>query len=266
MTGRDVAEGLRTLGVRPGDILLVHSSVKALGWIPGGPLAVVQALRDAVGEAGTLVVPTQTASNSDPAGWAHPPVPPSLVAVIRADPGLRPRADPEPAHGTPSPRWSGPGRAPDAARTRRPRSRPSARWRRRSSPSTTSTPMRRASPLATLERLEARILLLGATFGSCTAFHLAEYRVPGAAARTTHGAAVLTPTADGTGRPSRTWISTRTTSTGSASTWCSTGVVSDRSGRRGRVPPRRPRCCGRDRSALDRREPRVGDHGPDPRS
>ncbi|MGH8892369.1 MAG: AAC(3) family N-acetyltransferase [Actinomycetes bacterium] len=35
------------------------------------------------------------------------------------------------------------------------------------------------------------MLLLGATFGSCTAFHLAEYRVPGSPV-TTHGAAALT--------------------------------------------------------------------------
>lgn len=35
------------------------------------------------------------------------------------------------------------------------------------------------SPLATLERLRARVLLYGAGFDSCTALHLAEYRVPG---------------------------------------------------------------------------------------
>jgi aminoglycoside 3-N-acetyltransferase len=55
------------------------------------------------------------------------------------------------------------------------------------------------SPLAALERLGARVLVLGADFGSCTAFHLAEYRVPGAAPRKTDGAAVRTP--DG----GRTW-------------------------------------------------------------
>ncbi|MGW4106818.1 AAC(3) family N-acetyltransferase, partial [Streptomyces sp. NPDC004976] len=34
------------------------------------------------------------------------------------------------------------------------------------------------SPLATLERLAARVLLLGAGYDACTGFHLAEYRVP----------------------------------------------------------------------------------------
>ena len=45
-------------------------------------------------------------------------------------------------------------------------------------------------------------MLLGAGFGSCTSFHLAEYRVPGAAARTALAGAVRTP--DG-GREWATW-------------------------------------------------------------
>jgi aminoglycoside 3-N-acetyltransferase len=189
-----LAQGLRALGVHTGDLLLVHTSVKALGWIPGGPLAVVQALRDAVGDTGTLVVPTQTATNSEPSEWAHPPVPEAWWPVIReSTPGFDPRL-------TPSDHM---GRVPEVVRT----------WpgaRRSSHPQTSFAALGplaaevvavhdldsqcgERSPLATLERLGARILLLGATFGSCTAFHLAEYRVPGAAARTTHGAAVLTP-------------------------------------------------------------------------
>ncbi len=34
------------------------------------------------------------------------------------------------------------------------------------------------SPLARLEALHARVLLLGAGYDACTSFHLAEYRVP----------------------------------------------------------------------------------------
>jgi aminoglycoside 3-N-acetyltransferase len=192
-TRADLAAGLVSLGVRPGDVLLVHSSLRALGWVPGGSLAVVQALLDAVGEDGTLVVPTQTAENSDPAGWSRPPVPREWWPVIREQ---TPGFDPE---RTPS---SGMGVIPEQVRT----------WpgaRRSAHPQTSFAALgRRAdevvavhdldsqcgerSPLATLERLGARILLLGAGFGSCTAFHLAEYRVPGAAGTTTHAAAVLT--------------------------------------------------------------------------
>ncbi|MBW8821656.1 MAG: AAC(3) family N-acetyltransferase, partial [Streptomyces sp.] len=67
---RDTLAGqLRELGVRSGEILLVHSSLSALGWVCGGPVAVVQGLLDALGPDGTLVVPTQTGDLSDPAVW-----------------------------------------------------------------------------------------------------------------------------------------------------------------------------------------------------
>jgi aminoglycoside 3-N-acetyltransferase len=200
-TRAELAEDLRALGVRVGDLLLVHSSVKALGWIPGGPVAVAQALRDAVGDTGTLVVPTQTATNTDPAGWGHPPVPQSWWPVIRDHtPGFDPALTP----------GEHMGRVTEVVRT----------WPgalRSSHPQTSFAALGllaaevvavhdldsqcgERSPLAPLERLGARILILGATFGDCTAFHLAEYRVPGAAAMTTHGAAVLT--ADG----GRAWV------------------------------------------------------------
>ena len=191
-TRRELTQALSRLGVQGGDTLLVHSSLKALGWVPGGALAVVQALLDAVGDTGTLVVPTQTGENSDPAGWSRPPVPPDWWPVIRAE---TPGFDPE---RTPS---QGMGAVPEQVRT----------WpgaRRSSHPQTSFAALGalsagvvavhdldsqcgERSPLATLERLGAKVLLMGAGFGSCTAFHLAEYRVEGSP-RSTHGAAVLT--------------------------------------------------------------------------
>ena len=82
---RDTLAGqLRELGVRRGEILLVHSSLKALGWVCGGPVAVVQALLDTLGPDGTLVVPTQTGDLSDPAVWSNPPVPEDWWETIRA--------------------------------------------------------------------------------------------------------------------------------------------------------------------------------------
>jgi aminoglycoside 3-N-acetyltransferase len=57
---QDIAEGLRTLGVRAGDVLLVHSSLSRFGHVEGGADAVIDALIEAVGPEGTVAVPTHT--------------------------------------------------------------------------------------------------------------------------------------------------------------------------------------------------------------
>lgn len=192
-TRRDLARSLTTLGVAPGDTLLVHSSLKAIGWVPGAALAVVQALLDAVGEAGTLVVPTQTGENSDPAGWSRPPVPQSWWPVIREEsPGFDPERSASLRMGAIAEQvrtW------PGARRSAHPQTSFAALGARAEQIVEThdlDSQCGERSPLAALERLGAKVLLLGAGFGSCTSFHLAEYRIVGSPV-TTHGAAVLTP-------------------------------------------------------------------------
>ena len=80
ITRQKIAEDLRALGVEPGMTLLVHSSLSALGWVPGGPVTVVQALMDVLTPTGTLVMPAHTGDYSDPSEWQHPPVPEDVVA------------------------------------------------------------------------------------------------------------------------------------------------------------------------------------------
>ncbi len=53
----DLAAALRSLGVRPGGDLLVHSSLRSLGRVPGGAETVVRGLLAALGDAGTLLLP-----------------------------------------------------------------------------------------------------------------------------------------------------------------------------------------------------------------
>lgn len=54
----EMTTDLRALGIEPGDSIFLHSSLKSLGYVPGGATTVLQALLDAIGPSGTLVVPT----------------------------------------------------------------------------------------------------------------------------------------------------------------------------------------------------------------
>jgi aminoglycoside 3-N-acetyltransferase len=50
----------RALGLEPGDNVLVHSSLKRIGYVEKGPKTVLEALFEAVSPGGTIVLPTYT--------------------------------------------------------------------------------------------------------------------------------------------------------------------------------------------------------------
>lgn len=58
VTRAKLVADLRGLGLVPGDIVFVHSSLKSLGYVEGGPRAVWEALLEVVSPAGTVIVPT----------------------------------------------------------------------------------------------------------------------------------------------------------------------------------------------------------------
>ncbi|MGY4706585.1 aminoglycoside 3-N-acetyltransferase [Candidatus Bipolaricaulota sp. J31] len=56
ITRSELVEDLRKLGLRPGQVVMLHASVRAIGWVVGGPDVVIQAILDVVGPEGTLMM------------------------------------------------------------------------------------------------------------------------------------------------------------------------------------------------------------------
>ncbi|MEV0156797.1 AAC(3) family N-acetyltransferase [Micromonospora sp. NPDC050686] len=199
-TRASLAAQLRALGVRPGGTVLVHAALRGLGFLCGGPEAVLLALRDVLGPDGTVVVPTHTPENSDPAGWSNPPVPADWWPVIRAEmPGFDPAVTPSRFMGTLAElvRTSPGARRSDHPHVSFAALGPAAE--RIVAGHTLAGMLGEGSPLARLHELDADVLLLGVDHGHSTSLHLAEYRQP-APPRQRCGAAVRT--ADG----GRDWV------------------------------------------------------------
>lgn len=58
LTKAQIKETLFSQGLRPGDHLLVHSSLRSVGPIEGGAEALIEALLEVTGQEGTLAMPT----------------------------------------------------------------------------------------------------------------------------------------------------------------------------------------------------------------
>ncbi|MEV0458458.1 aminoglycoside N(3)-acetyltransferase [Catellatospora methionotrophica] len=178
-TTATLAADLTRLGLVRGDVVLLHSSMKNVGFVAGGTQAVVQAFLDVLGPEGTLVVPTHTPDNTDPAVWQHPPVPESWWPVIREQaPGFDPARTPS--------RWMGVLAEtvrtwPGAKRSGHPQV-SFAAFGAHAADIVADHPRDDAlgerSPLGAVYRLDGKVLLLGCGHDSNTSLHLAECRQP----------------------------------------------------------------------------------------
>lgn len=93
VTREKLKEDLRTLGVSQGMVVLVHSSLSAIGWVCGGPVTVIQALMEVVTEDGTLVMPTHSGDYSDPAMGQSAGAPGMARNDPKHDAGFRSQSD-----------------------------------------------------------------------------------------------------------------------------------------------------------------------------
>ncbi|MDX2650507.1 AAC(3) family N-acetyltransferase [Streptomyces sp. PA03-1a] len=175
-----LAGSLTALGLEAGGVVLVHASLRGAGGTRAGTM--LDALLRVLGPRGTLVTPSFTPENSDSSSAHRARVagldPREAAAVRGAMPPFDPASTPAPGMGVlsetlrtvegavrsahPQTSFVAYGPAGDAITAEH----------------GADCHLGERSPLAALYRARARVLLLGVGFDVCSAFHLAEYRVP----------------------------------------------------------------------------------------
>lgn len=66
---QDLIQDFKKIGIENGMNLMVHSSLSKIGWVIGGPQTVVNAIIEAVGDNGTIVMPAATPHCLHPNSW-----------------------------------------------------------------------------------------------------------------------------------------------------------------------------------------------------
>ena len=56
----DIADAFRNIGLQRGDSAMVHTSLGKMGYVCGGAQVVIEALIEAVGDEGTIMMPAQS--------------------------------------------------------------------------------------------------------------------------------------------------------------------------------------------------------------
>lgn len=183
-TRESLAAELVTLGLHPGDLVMVHASLRSLGPVKGGAAAVVAAILDALGPAGTLSAYVDYEpfhEDDDP----EPPVFDKQTARAAIDHGvLAETIRTWPA----AVRSDHPGAGVSAIGAR-------AEWLTRDHPFNYGYGA--GSPLARLVEAEGKVLLLGSPLDRITLLHYAEDRAQLTGKRVVTYR-VLMPGADGT--------------------------------------------------------------------
>jgi|GEM_PF-354681 aminoglycoside 3-N-acetyltransferase len=82
VTKSDLRKGIKEVGIKKGDVVMVHSSLSNFGYIEGGAKTIINVLKEIVGKNGTLVFPTFTYSYIDRNNPFNPKKTPSQTGTI----------------------------------------------------------------------------------------------------------------------------------------------------------------------------------------
>jgi len=166
---------LLKLGLEAGMTVIVHSSMKSLGWVCGKEVTVADALMEVLTPEGTLIMPTHSGEYSDPAAWMNPGVPADWLEIIRAEmPAFRPEITPSRYVGILPEAFR---KYPGVLRSNHPCV-SFAAWGKHAELITTghnlAYSLGKSSPLGRIYDLDGSVLMLGTGYDSNTSIHLGE--------------------------------------------------------------------------------------------
>lgn len=174
---QDILAALSEVGIRQGQAVMVHTSLRSLGFVCGGAQVVIEALLEAVGSEGTIMMPAQSWKNLDPAAGVHWEEPESWWPLIRENwPAYDKDITPTNTMGAVAEmfrKWPGALRSDHPARS-------VAAWGKQAEYLTAGHDLSNifgdGSPIGKLYELDGLVLLLGVGYDKNTSLHLADAR------------------------------------------------------------------------------------------
>jgi aminoglycoside 3-N-acetyltransferase len=175
-TQADLVDQIRQLGIKSGDVLELHVSMKAIGFVLGGANALLEAFLEVLSHEGTLVMAAQAWDNSEPAYFEHPPIAIDLYEQLRQNhPVFQGKHEDIHKMGALAQVMQ---RRTNAYVSNHPQVAimaigKHAKWITQNHD--LSSMFSPESPLGKLRELKAKVLLIGVDYDVCTAMHLGEH-------------------------------------------------------------------------------------------
>ena len=191
ITKEDIIKELKKTGLKRNDTVIVHTSLKSMGYVCGGAQAVIEALIDVIGNDGTIMMPAQSWKNLDPEDGVHWDADENDWQIIRDNwPAYDKNITPTNTMGAVAEmfrQWPGCLRSDHPARS-------VCAYGKHAEYLTKdhdiSNIFGEGSPIARLYELDGKVLLLGVGYDKNTSLHLADSRAdyPGKHYCTEHSA------------------------------------------------------------------------------
>lgn len=173
----EILSAFQALGLEKGAAVMVHTSLSRIGYVCGGAQTVIEALLEAVGGEGAVMMPAQSWKNLDPEDGVHGDVEEAYWQVIRDHwPAYDKRLTPTNTMGAVAEMfrsWPGALRSDHPARS-------VAAWGKYAEYLTSDHDLSNifgdGSPIGKLYELDGDVLLIGVGYDKNTSLHLADAR------------------------------------------------------------------------------------------